>query len=553
MAMSTTTAPAIARSVQTPSGRISYIEQGTGPVALFVHGVLLNKHLWRHQLAQLSDVRRCIAVDLLAHGDTEIAPDQDVSVTANARMLGEVLDALTIEQVDLVGNDSGGGIAQIFAALEPHRVRSLTLTDCDAHDNWPPEAFKPFLAMAAAGGLRGALAAMVSDKGVYRSSDALGPAYEHPERVTDDTIDTYLRPFLRSEARVRDLQRFLAAFDHAHTRAVEGALRSLHAPTLIVWGADDVYFDVRWSRWLAETIPGTRRRVELEGARLFFPEERADEFNRELRAHWQAAALQPAGGTMTDQRQKAEDFRGLHVPGKPFVLVNVWDAGSARAVAASGVQAIATSSWSIAHANGFADGERTPLALAIDIVRRIAGATDLPVTVDLESGYGDAPELVGETVALAIDAGAVGCNIEDSVPASGALRSTSDQVARLRRARQIADAAAPGFFINARTDVFFQRPPAEHSEAMVDDAIARAAAYADAGANGIFAPGLVDRALIARLARESPLPLNIMVGDDTPPLSELASLGVARVSHGPRPYLLAMKALEHAAAAARGL
>src|ERR1700729_1473602 len=163
---------AIARTVQTASGRISYREQGTGPVALFVHGVLLNGYLWRHQLAGLSDIRRCLAVDLLAHGNTEIAPDQDVSVTANAKMLEEFLDALNIDQVDLVGNDSGGGIAQIFAALNPERVRSLTLTDCDAHDNWPPDAFKPFLAMAAAGGLRGTIDALLSDKNAYRSAHA---------------------------------------------------------------------------------------------------------------------------------------------------------------------------------------------------------------------------------------------------------------------------------------------------------------------------------------------------------------------------------------------
>src|SRR5258708_4416912 len=133
---------AIGRTVETASGRISYTEQGTGPVALFVRGVLLNGHLWRHQLVDLSDIRRCVAVDLLAHGDTEIAPDQDVSVTANAKMLKEFLDVLKIDQVDVVGNDSGGGIAQIFAALYPERVRSLALTDCDTHDNWPPEAFE---------------------------------------------------------------------------------------------------------------------------------------------------------------------------------------------------------------------------------------------------------------------------------------------------------------------------------------------------------------------------------------------------------------------------
>ena len=111
-------------------------------------------------------------MDLLAHGDTEIAPNQDVSVTANAKMLKEFLDALKIDQVDLVGNDSGGGISQIFAALYPERVRTLTLTDCDTHDNWPPEAFKPFLAMSVEA--RGTLDAMLADKIVYRSQ-ALGP------------------------------------------------------------------------------------------------------------------------------------------------------------------------------------------------------------------------------------------------------------------------------------------------------------------------------------------------------------------------------------------
>jgi pimeloyl-ACP methyl ester carboxylesterase len=287
--MSSDQATATKRSVVTPSGRISYTQAGAGPVALFVHGVLLNGHLWRHQLAELSDMRRCIAVDILAHGDTEIATDQDVSVTANAHMLREFIDVLEIEHVDLVGNDSGGGIAQIFAALNPSRVRSLTLTDCDAHDNWPPEAFKAFLEMAAAGGLRGVLDAMLADKNVYRSAQALGPAYEHPEWVTDETIEAYLRPLVRTETRTRDFQRFLADFDCRHTLAVEAQLRTLSVPTLIVWGTDDVYFDVKWSHWLADTIPGTRRRIELEGARIFFPEERATEFNRELRAHWRAA------------------------------------------------------------------------------------------------------------------------------------------------------------------------------------------------------------------------------------------------------------------------
>jgi 2-methylisocitrate lyase-like PEP mutase family enzyme len=254
--------------------------------------------------------------------------------------------------------------------------------------------------------------------------------------------------------------------------------------------------------------------------------------------------------SMIEQARKAERFRALHISGQPLVLFNIWDAGSARAVAATGAKAIATGSWSVANAHGFADGERVPRGLAIDNLVRIVAATDLPVTIDLESGYGETSNEVGDTVGLAVDAGAVGCNLEDSFPANGTLRETLDQVDRIRHARQTADAAGIGFFINARTDVFFQRPPEQHDEAMLAEAVSRARAYAEAGADGLFAPGLADITLIARLAEASPLPLNIMVGDATPPMQVLALHGVARVSHGPRPYLLAVKALEEAARAA---
>ena len=254
---------------------------------------------------------------------------------------------------------------------------------------------------------------------------------------------------------------------------------------------------------------------------------------------------------MTDQTRKAEQFRGLHVPGKPLILFNIWDAGSAQAVASGGAKAIATSSWSVANSSGFGDGELLPLRLAIDNLRRTVDATDLPVTVDLESGYGDLPEVVAETIGLAIDAKAVGCNLEDSFPANGKMRETADQVARIRRARQAADAANFRFFINARTDIFFQRPPEHHDDGMVVEAIERARAYADAGADGIFAPGLADISLIAGFAEASLLPLNIMISDATPPVAVLAQHGVARVSYGPRPYLIAMKALEAAARAAQ--
>jgi 2-methylisocitrate lyase-like PEP mutase family enzyme len=244
---------------------------------------------------------------------------------------------------------------------------------------------------------------------------------------------------------------------------------------------------------------------------------------------------------------KAAHFRSLHRAGSPLILFNIWDAGSARAVATAGAKAIATGSWSIAAAHGFADGEKIPRELLIETLRRIAGSTDLPVTVDLESGYGGDAEAVAETVRLSIEAGAIGCNIEDSHPADGSLRSVEEAAARIEAARRAADQTCPGYFINARTDVFFQKPPAEHDAAMAAEALARGRAYADAGADGLFAPGVADLRLIRDLASASPLPLNILRPGAEPSIVALGDAGVARISHGSYPYRLAMEALERAA------
>ncbi len=180
---------------------------------------------------------------------------------------------------------------------------------------------------------------------------------------------------------------------------------------------------------------------------------------------------------MSGQQQKAAAFRALHVAGDPLVLFNAWDAGSARAVADAGARAIATGSWSVAAANGYPDGENLPLSVALDNLRRIAAAVAaLPVTIDLESGYGEAPGIVAATGAAAIDAGAIGCNLEDSFPVDGMLRDTGDQAVRLAAARKAADAAGVAMFINARTAVFFQKPAPEHDAAMADAALERARA-----------------------------------------------------------------------------
>jgi 2-methylisocitrate lyase-like PEP mutase family enzyme len=255
---------------------------------------------------------------------------------------------------------------------------------------------------------------------------------------------------------------------------------------------------------------------------------------------------------MPELNNKAQAFRALHVRGQPLVLFNIWDPGSAKAVAAAGARAIATGSWSVAAANGFSDGERIPLDLALDNLQRIVAATALPVSVDLESGYGKTAAEVGESIGRTIEAGAVGCNLEDSFPQDGKLRQVAEQTQRIRQARTVADAAGVRYFINARTDVFFQKPPEQHDESMLREAIDRARAFADVGADGIFAPGLIDRALIARLAAAVPLPLNILVDEGSPSLELLADAGVARVSHGPGPYLSAMKMLEQIARVALG-
>jgi 2-methylisocitrate lyase-like PEP mutase family enzyme len=244
--------------------------------------------------------------------------------------------------------------------------------------------------------------------------------------------------------------------------------------------------------------------------------------------------------------EKAKAFAALHVPGEPLVLYNVWDAGSAKVVAEAGARAIATGSWSVAAAHGFSDGEKLPLDLVIANAERIAGAIELPVTIDLEGGYDDP----AASASRARRAGAAGCNLGDRIVAGAGLYPADRQAVRLAAVRE---AAGPGFFVNARIDLFLQAKPKAHDEALLDEALERGRAYAEAGADGLFLPGLVDERLIARACEASPLPVNIMVWKGTPPLRRLAALGVARISFAGAPWRLAMKALAEAAKRAHDL
>lgn len=241
---------------------------------------------------------------------------------------------------------------------------------------------------------------------------------------------------------------------------------------------------------------------------------------------------------MSTQAQKAEAFRALHVPGQPVVIFNIWDAGSAKAVADAGAAAIATGSAPVAMANGRADGEQMPLDLALANVERIVGPVDLPVSMDIEGGYGTDPAAGAETFRRAIAAGAVGMNFEDQIVGGAGLHDIDTQVARIAAARAACDGTGVRAFINARTDIFLKANAAgeAHTADMLEQAVARANAYAGAGADGFFAPGMTDLTMIETLCGRTSLPVNMIALPGSPEPAALASAGVARISYGPVPY-----------------
>jgi pimeloyl-ACP methyl ester carboxylesterase len=274
-------------SVSTKSGEISYIDTGTGPAALFVHGVGTNAYLWRNVLGALAGSRRCLAVDLPLHGQSPVAPGQDLSVAAMATVLEDFCDALELAKVDLVANDTGGAVAQVFAARNPHRLATFTLTNCDTEGNLPPDAFKPIVDLAAAGELAPAMAAMMEDIAAARDA-AFGSAYEHPAGADPEVIRAYLEPCVGTPERAREFERLLVALDPGDLKAVQPQLRELQVPTLVVWGDDDPFMDVSWAYWLRDMIPGVTKVVTVDGGKLFFPEERPSDLVAPLTEHWAA-------------------------------------------------------------------------------------------------------------------------------------------------------------------------------------------------------------------------------------------------------------------------
>ncbi|MNE26530.1 isocitrate lyase/PEP mutase family protein [Agrobacterium tumefaciens] len=247
---------------------------------------------------------------------------------------------------------------------------------------------------------------------------------------------------------------------------------------------------------------------------------------------------------MNSQIERAEIFRSLHIPGDPIVLYNIWDAGSAIAVARGGAKAVATGSWSVAAAQGYSDGEEMPLDDALSVVARITKCVDLPLTVDFEGGYADDPAAVRQNVGRLLALGVIGLNFEDQVVHGDGLHGIDHQSDRLRAVRSAASDAGVPVFINARTDVFLKAAEGVDHASLLDEAFAREAAYAAAGADGFFVPGLKDKKLIEKICRQASLPVNVMTSGDVEEVRALAELGVARISFGPAPYVEVSRDLE---------
>jgi pimeloyl-ACP methyl ester carboxylesterase len=273
--------------VHTRSGPASYIDTGgPGRAALFVHGVGTSSYLWRHVIAQLDGQRRCVAVDLPLHGHTPAAAGQDFSLPGLARFLADCCDALQLADTDLVANDTGGAVAQVFAAGHPERLHTLTLTNCETPGNLPPKTFLPVVLLARMGLFAPTARWLARD--ISRARKLMfGTGYQDVTRLPDDVVRAWVEPVLGTREAAREYQRLIVSTQRARDlQAVEPALARLQVPTLIVWGTGDLTFRRKWAYRLRDTIPGATDVIEIDGARLFFPDERATELTAALRRHW---------------------------------------------------------------------------------------------------------------------------------------------------------------------------------------------------------------------------------------------------------------------------
>ena len=276
------------RYVATPFGDIAYVERGAGQVALFLHGFPLNGFQWRGALEWLSPYRRCIAPDSMGLGFTRVAPGQGVTPAHQVEMLAAFLDKLGIADVDLIANDSGGAVAQLFVLRYPQRVRTLLLTNCDVEPDSPPPALAPVVALAREGTYPDQwLVPWFNDHTLARSPQGFGGmCFSDPTQPTDAAIEMYFGPLIATPARKALANAYTLGLDPNPLAGIEAALRQCQIPTRIVWGMADDIFSKDSPDYLDAILPNSRGVRRLPKAKLFWPEEYPDVVAEEARKLW---------------------------------------------------------------------------------------------------------------------------------------------------------------------------------------------------------------------------------------------------------------------------
>lgn len=278
------------KTVGTPSGEFTYVDVGDGDPVVFIHGLFMSAYFWHRVIDEISGERRCIAYNLPFHSGSTGPVEGDLDLQRNATLFAEFCDALGLDRFDLVANDTGGAVAQAFVLDHIDRVRTLTLTNCEAKDWMPSQDDLAVLVtqLAEQGQLAPALVAAYEDLDMAREGPLAEP-YQFPERISDAEIRAITEPHQATLEAARQLERFALSLAPEQLAALEPALRELEVPTILVWGTEDKIFPLDLAEWLVDTVPGCKEIVKIEGGRLFWPFERGEELVEPMRRHWQQA------------------------------------------------------------------------------------------------------------------------------------------------------------------------------------------------------------------------------------------------------------------------
>ncbi|HSQ04553.1 MAG TPA: alpha/beta fold hydrolase [Burkholderiales bacterium] len=276
----------------TSSGKIAYIDRGTGAAALFLHGFPLNSFQWRGAIERLASHRRCIAPDFLGLGFTEIRDGQSVAPDAQVAMLTTLLDTLSIDRADVIANDSGGAIAQLLVGAHPARVRTLLLTNCDTEIDSPPAAMLPVIEMSKAGTYVDKwLVPWFEDKALARSSEGIGGmCYTDAAHPTNEAIECYFGPLISSARRKAQVEAYAIALERNPLENIGAHLRRCRAPARIIWGTGDTIFSPKSPDYLDRAFGNSRGVRRLAGRKLFWPEELPDLIADEAIRLWGAGS-----------------------------------------------------------------------------------------------------------------------------------------------------------------------------------------------------------------------------------------------------------------------